>query len=108
MENQNPEQSAQQAQGNPVNPSEMTTEQRLEMCEHFLAEAMKGYQMAGQAINRLESYTFVLVDLVLKNDVATFDEVKELQEKLIGYDDLLDFWGVQSQEKEKTTASSEG
>lgn len=75
------------------------------MCEHFLAEAMKGYQMAGQAINRLESYTFVLVDLILKNNVATFDQLKELQEKLGKYDDLLEFWGVQ--EKNTATASSD-
>jgi len=82
----------------------MTTEQRLAMCEHFLAEAMKGYQLAGQAINRLESYTFVLVDLILKNDVATFDELKVLQEKLGDHDDLLEFWGVK--EGEANAASS--
>jgi len=104
MSNQSEVQGSENQQANPPNPEEMTTEQRLAMCEHFLAEAMKGYQLAGQAINRLESYTFVLVDLILKNDVATFDELKVLQEKLGDHDDLLEFWGVK--EGEANAASS--
>ena len=105
MENQNPEANDAQQGNLPNSPEDLTPEQRLAMCEHFLAEAMKGYQMAGQAINRLESYTFVLVDLVLKNNVATFDELKDLQQKLGSYDDLLEFWGVQ--ENKTGTASSD-
>lgn len=102
MSNQNEVQ--EEVKNQQPNPEEMTTEQRLAMCEHFLAEAMKGYQMAGQAINRLESFTFVLVDLVLKNELASFDELKTLQEKLGQHEDLLEFWGVS--EKEKANASS--
>ncbi len=102
MENQNQEPNVAPEENAPTSPEDLTPEQRLAMCEHFLAEAMKGYQMAGQAINRLESYTFVLVDLILKNNVATFDQLKELQEKLGKYDDLLEFWGVQ----EKNTAAT--
>tara|TARA_B100000886_G_scaffold53223_1_gene32744 strand:+ start:1467 stop:1721 length:255 start_codon:yes stop_codon:yes gene_type:complete len=84
----------------------MTVEQRLDMNEHFLAEAMKGYQMAGQAINRLESYTFVLVDLVLKNNIATFDQLKELQTQLGTHENLLSFWGVEEKEEEVASSNS--
>ena len=102
---ENPQNAQQSAQEGPQNPQEMTTEQRFNMNEHFLAEAMKGYQLSGQAINRLESFVFVLVDLVLKNNLATFDEIKGLQEKLGEHDDLLAFWGVKTEENTKAASS---
>lgn len=104
MENQ---QNAQQENGNQqqVSPNDMTTEERFTMNEHFLAEAMKGYQLSGQAINRLESYVFVLIDLILKRDIATFEEIKSLQTKLGEHDDLLEFWGVASEENAKAASS---
>tara|TARA_Y100000114_G_C11763332_1_gene331236 strand:+ start:1055 stop:1282 length:228 start_codon:yes stop_codon:yes gene_type:complete len=75
------------------------------MTEHYLAEAMKGYQLAGQAINRLESYTFCLVNLILKNDIATFEELKNLQVQLGNHDDLLEFWGVKDQNTEASSGA---
>ena len=104
MSNQNPNETQEAVNQEENQIPELTTEQRLAMTEHYLAEAMKGYQLAGQAINRLESYTFCLVGLILKNEIATFDELKMLQEKLGNHDDLLEFWGVSEQ---KTEASSE-
>lgn len=104
MENQQNEQQEnvnQQEQ----NPNDMSTEERFSMNEHFLAEAMKGYQLSGQAINRLESYVFVLVDLILKKDIATFEEIKNLQTKLGEHDDLLKFWGVGATENTNTASS---
>ena len=103
MSNQNAQGATQENQ--PQSKEAMTVEQRLDMNEHFLAEAMKGYQMAGQAINRLESYTFVLVDLVLKNNIATFDQLKELQTQLGAHDNLLAFWGVETKEDESASSA---
>ena len=48
---------------------------------------------------------FVLVDLILKKDIASFEEIKELQAKLGEHDDLLKFWGVASEENEKSASS---
>ena len=95
----------QQNQAAEENQQPQTTEERINMHEHFLAEAMKGYQLSGQAINRLESYVFVLVDLILKNDLATFDQIKDLQKKLNDHDDLLDFWGIKKEENEQAASS---
>tara|TARA_B100000131_G_scaffold221323_1_gene212863 strand:+ start:45794 stop:46006 length:213 start_codon:yes stop_codon:yes gene_type:complete len=54
--------------------------------------------MAGQAVNRLESFTFSLVALLLKKEIATIEEIRELQEQLQGHDDLNVFWGVEPPE----------
>ena len=50
---ENPQNEQQESVNQQQNPSEMTTEDRFSMNEHFLAEAMKVYQLSGQAINRL-------------------------------------------------------
>lgn len=68
------------------------------MHEHFLAEALKSHQLSGQAINRLESYVFVLVDIILKNNMASLDEIKASQDKLSEHEDLLTFWGIPKEE----------
>ena len=104
MSNQEQNEVQEEVKNQQPSPEDMTTEQRLAMCEHFLAEAMKGYQMAGQAINRLESFTFVLVDLVLKNELVSFEELKALQEKLGQHEDLLEFWGVSTEEKAEASS----
>lgn len=74
------------------------------MHEHFLAEAMKSHQMSGQAINRLESYVFVLVDIIMKNNMASLEEIKALQDKLSDHDDLLTFWGAPKEESDATSS----
>jgi hypothetical protein len=77
------------------------------VCEQLLNELLKGFGMAGQAVNRLESFTFVLVDLMLKNNFATIDQIRELQKKLSGFEDLNDFWGVSPPEGEDSGEEDE-
>ena len=40
---------------------ELSAEEKLVAHEAFLSEIYNGYQMAGQAINRLECFTFAMV-----------------------------------------------
>lgn len=64
------------------------------MAERYIAELLKGYQMAGNAINRLETNCFALVKIILDNDVSTWDGFVRAQKDLQGYEDLLVYWGI--------------
>lgn len=79
---------------------------RLMVAEQVVSELLKGFSMAGQAVNRLESFTFVLVDIILKKELATIEEIRGLQQKLMGYEDLNDFWGVPPEEVNTEEAES--
>jgi len=80
---------------------------RLMVAEQVVTELLKGFSMAGQAVNRLESFTFVLVDIILKKELATIEEIRDLQKKLMGHEDLNDFWGVEAPEDEDTDDAEE-
>ena len=67
---------------------------RLMVAEQVVSELLKGFSMAGQAVNRLESFTFVLVNIILKKELATIEEIRVMQENLMGFEDLNEFWGV--------------
>lgn len=93
----------------------LTPDQRLVVAERYIAELLRGYQMAGNAINRLETHTFALVKVILDADLTTWDGFLRAQKDLQGYEDLLVYWGVkevpvpdgaETAEKENSTTSS--
>lgn len=96
----------------------LTPDQRLVVAERYIAELLRGYQMAGNAINRLETHTFSLVKVILDSDLTTWDGFQRAQRELAGYEDLLVYWGIKEvptpdgtettepAEKESSTASS--
>lgn len=61
---------------------------------------MKAFQMSGQAINRLESFTFTQMKVLLEKELVGFAEFAEQQKELQGFDNLHDFWGVEPLEEE--------
>lgn len=79
--------------------------QRLGVLENLVTEMMKGFQMSGQAINRLESFTFTQIKVMLDSELVTFADLTAKQKQLQGFDNLHDFWGVEPIEDEE--ASSE-
>ena len=68
--------------------------QRISICENLLTELMKAFQMSGQAINRLETFTFAQVKVMLQEEQISFGNFIELQKDLQNHDDLHDYWGV--------------
>jgi hypothetical protein len=74
---------------------------RVMVAEQLLNELLKGFGMAGQAVNRLESFTFSLVALIIKKEIASIDEIRELQKELQQHEDLNEFWGVEPPPEEE-------
>ena len=62
--------------------------------EALLTETMKAFQMSGQAINRLESFTFAGVKLGLSKTLFEYQELLDAQGELMGHEDLHEYWGV--------------
>ena len=69
--------------------------QRLGVCENLLTELMKAYQMSGQAINRLESFTFTQMKVLLEKELSTFRAFHDMQKDLQSFENLHEFWGVE-------------
>ena len=82
--------------------------QRLGVCENLLTEMLKAYQMSGQAINRLESFTFTQMKVLLENELATFRQFHDMQTELQGFDNLHEFWGVEPIEEEEANSTEDG
>jgi len=78
---------------------EMTTEERLVVAERYVSELLRGYQMAGVAINRLENHLFAVFKILLEKGVYSFDEFQTAQEALGTHEDLLVYWGVRTAEE---------
>lgn len=60
--------------------------------------------MSGQAINRLESFTFTQMKVMLEKELATFREFHDMQKELQNHDNLHNFWGVEPIEEEEDSA----
>ena len=102
---ENPQESPQEQKEAKVSLEELSG--RVVVAEQVVSELLKGFNMAGHAINRLESFTFVLVDLILKNNIASIGDIRELQLKLQGFEDLNDFWGVEAPAEEPDETEEE-
>jgi hypothetical protein len=72
--------------------------ERLVVLENLVAEMLNGFNMTGQAINRLETFTFSIVAAMLKKDFISYEELAGLQQDLMSHDNLLKFWGVSPEE----------
>ena len=85
-----------QKQTEPPQPASTTVEDvsaRVDVCEEWVGELVKSCQAAGGAINRLESYLFSLIKLLIESGVP-FDVLLEFQKELQDHTSLHDFWGV--------------
>jgi hypothetical protein len=71
-----------------------TPEERLVVAEKYVSELLRGYQAAGQAINRLETHLFSLFKILLDNESMTWEGFVEARDSLVQHEDLLDYWDV--------------
>ena len=97
QENQNPQEQSEAGEGqNTITLQEAfeNFHQRLTHVEALLTETMKAFQLSGQAINRLESFTFSMVKVFLDRELVEFNSLLESQKELMDFDDLHDYWGV--------------
>ncbi|MAP22570.1 MAG: hypothetical protein CL582_16705 [Alteromonadaceae bacterium] len=93
-------------------------EDRLVVAERYVSELLRGYQSAGQAINRLETHVFSLFKVLLDKELLTWEEFSKARDELQEHEDLFEFWGVKEEvdrldkiadevEKEGASSSSE-
>ena len=96
QENQNPQGQSEEGGENTITLQEAfeNFHQRITHVEALLTETMKAFQLSGQAINRLESFTFSMVKVCLDRELVEFKQLLESQKELLGFDDLHDYWGV--------------
>lgn len=71
-----------------------SAEERLAVAERYVSELLRGYQAAGQAINRLETHLFSLFKILLSNESMTWEGFVDARESLMEHEDLTEFWGV--------------
>lgn len=60
----------------------------------MIKDLMEAYQLAGKAINRLETFTFSLVKVILDNNLITYEELSNHCKSLAETETLEEFWGV--------------
>ena len=66
----------------------------------MIRDLLEAYHLAGKAINRLESYTFSLVKVVLDNGLTGYDDLLESCTDLMQSETLEEFWGVEPMDSE--------
>ena len=84
-----------------------TFNQRLGQCEGLLTELMKAFQMSGQAINRLESFTFAQMKVLLEKEITNYEEFLAFQKELQTHDDLHAYWGVTPPENQEEVSEDD-
>ncbi len=67
----------------------------------MIRDLLEAYHLSGKAINRLESYTFSLVKVVLDNGLTGYDDLLSSCADLMQSDTLEEFWGVEASEPEE-------
>lgn len=83
--------------GLPPAQETQSAEERLVVAERYIAELLRGYQMAGQAINRLETHLFSLFKVCFDKELMNWDSFMEAQKGLMKNEDLLAFWEVKDE-----------
>lgn len=92
--------------GLPPAQQEQSAEERLVIAERYISELLRGYQMAGQAINRLETHLFSLFKICFDKEIMDWPKFMAAQEGLMKNEDLLTFWQVK-EEADKYSAAQE-
>lgn len=69
----------------------------------MIKDLLEAYHLAGKAINRLESYTFSLVKVILDNNLTGYDDLLNSCTALMQSDSLEEFWGIESSDKDDSS-----
>ena len=81
---------------------ELSAEEKLRTHEAFLSEMYQNIEQVGMAIQRMESFTFSMVKVLLDKNVTTFNELENLASKLHDHESLTKYWGVPDPEEAPT------
>ena len=73
---------------------EVSMEEVVAVQSLMIKDLMEAYQLAGKAINRLETFTFSLVKVVLDSNLISYAELSSHCRCLSETETLEEFWGV--------------
>ena len=86
---------------------ELTTDEKVSAHEVVLTDLLRGYEVIGMAINRLERYAFSLVKAVIDSGAITYEGLEKNAEELAEHTSLLEFWGAPPEQEETQAEESE-